>query len=119
MTTATLQKVKFLEAVGDDHTVVGATYAALGSPTTQPVVQILISTTYNNSVFLSVDGSTDHIFVATPAAIPYNTIVLDFSTNKQNTGRLELPVGTQFYIKQGPEGAPSAGDLYITLVYAG
>jgi hypothetical protein len=119
MTTATKIKASFLEALGDDHTGAGAAYAALGTATTKPVESIIITTTYNNSVFLSVDGSTDHIFVPVDTAVTNTALTINFSSSKQNTGRLELPLGTQFYLKQGPDGAPTAGDLYITLIYAG
>lgn len=118
MTSATLKKASFLEVIGDDHTGAGAAYAALGSATTKPVEMIVITSTYNNPVFLSVDGSTDQIFVPVSSTIPSLVLELNFSSAKQNTGRLELPAGTQFYLKQGPDGAPTAGDLYINLIYA-
>lgn len=119
MSTADNKRALFLAAIGADHTGAGAAYAALGSAITKPVEMIIINTTYNNSVFLSVNGTTDHIFVPINTAAPNTTMTINFSSAKQNTGRLELPVGTQFYLKQGPDGAPTAGDLYITLIYAG
>lgn len=114
MTTATKKKAQFDALIGDDHTAAGASYAALGSPTTKSAVGIVVSSSYDNSVFLSTDGTNDHIFVPSNASIAFS-----FSANKQNTGKLELPNDTQFYIKQGPDGAPTDGDLYISIVYAG
>jgi hypothetical protein len=114
MTTATKKQAKFDDLIGDDHTAAGASYAALGSPTNFSAVGIVISSSYDNSVFLSSDGTNDHIFVPSNASIAFG-----FSANKQNVGKLELKKSTQFYIKQGPDGAPTEGDLYISVVYAG
>ena len=91
MTTGTLKKASFLEVVGDDHTGAGAAYAALGSAITQPLEMIIISSTLNDSVFLSINGSTDHIFVPSGSGAQNVVLEINFSANKQNTGRLELP----------------------------
>lgn len=118
MSTATNIKATFLTAIGSDHTGAGASYAAFGSATTKPVESMIINATFNNPVFVSVDGTNNHIFVPVSATVPTFSMVVNFSSSKQNTGRLELPAGTQFYLKQGPDGAPTAGDIYITLIYA-
>lgn len=116
MTTAPLIRAAFTAAIGDDHTGAGAAYAALGSATTQVAQALIISSTFDNSVFLSLDGSDDHIFVpaATDSPVVFN---IDFSSFKQGTGKLGLGKGSQFYMKQGPDGAPTAGDLYISVIY--
>ena len=104
-------KVGFGTVQGDDHTGAGASYAALGSPTSNPSYAIVISSSYDTSVFLSIDGSTDHIFVP-----PSMMKRIDFGSNKEGTGKYILRLGTQFYLKQGPDGAPTTGDLYISFL---
>ncbi len=112
MTTAPLIRADFTAAIGDDHTGAGAAYAPLGALTSEVAQGIVISSTLDNSVFLSIDGTTDQIFI--PGAGVLN---IDFSALKQGTGKLGLPKGTQFYMKQGPDGAPTNGDLYISIIY--
>lgn len=112
MSIATKIRAAFETAIGGDHTGVGATYATLGSPTTHTAQSIVISSSFNQSIFLSIDGTNNHIFV-----IAGSTISLDVSGNKQGATKLGLPVGTQFYIKQGPDGAPSSGDIFISILY--
>ncbi len=112
MTLAPLVRAAFLPLIGGAHGDAGGSYAALGNPTTQTVQSLSISSSFDNSVFLSIDGTDDHIFVDADS-----TVTLDISGNKQGTGKLGLPLGTQFYMKQGPDGAPTSGDLFITALY--
>lgn len=116
MTTAPLIRAYFTAAIGDDHTGAGAAYAALGSATTQVAQSLVITSSFDASVFLSLDGSANHIMVPPGDSGPC-VINIDFSSFKQGTGKLGLPKGTQFYMKQGPDGAPSSGDLYISVIY--
>lgn len=111
MTYTKFIRVGFDTAQGDDHTGAGASYLALGTATTNPVYAIIISSSYDNSVFLSIDGTNDHIFVP-----PSMMKRIDFGANKEGTGKYLLPTGTQFYLKQGPDGAPTTGDLYISFL---
>lgn len=114
MTTAPKIRAQFLPVVGADNTGAGVAYAALGSPITESPVSMVIASSYDESVFLSIDGTNDHIFV------PVDSIIeIGFSENKQNIGRLQLPTGTQFFLKQGPDGAPTIGDLFISFIFAG
>lgn len=114
MTIAPRIKAKFLPLIGSDHTGAGASYGALGNPLTQSPLLMVISSNFDQSIFLSIDGINDHIFL--PAQ---QIIKIGFSENKQNLGRLQLPNGTQFFLKQGPDGAPTTGDLFISFIYAG
>ena len=100
MSVATKKRALFLTAIGDDHTGAGAAYAALGSPTTQPVEMIVINSTFDTPVFLSVDGSNDHIFMPVNAPGESTSFTINFSESKQNDGKLQLPARTQFYMKQ-------------------
>lgn len=111
MTYSRFIRVGFDAVVGAAHGGAGASYAALGSATTNPVYSIIISSTYNQSVFLSIDGTTDHLFIPSATVVP-----VEFGSNKEGTGKFILPVGTQFYLKQGPDGAPTSGDIYISFL---
>ena len=114
MTSAPKIRAKFLTAIGADHTGAGAAYSALGTPLSEAPVSFIISSTYDQPVFLSIDGTNDQIFV------PIDKIIqIGLSENKQNVGRLQLAVGTQFFLKQGPDGAPTTGDLFISFIYPG
>ncbi len=104
-------KVGFEAAKGDDHTGAGASYVALGTETTNPVYALIISSTYDTSVFLSIDGTNNHIFVPPTTMEPIN-----LGGNKEGTGKFVLPAGTQFYLIQGPDGAPTTGDLFISFL---
>lgn len=112
MTLSSSIKAAFETLIGGDHTSAGATYAALGSPTTQIGQALIISSTLNQSIFLSINGSDDHIFV--PGGV---SIFVNLAANKQGTAKLGLPKGTQFYAKEGPDGAPGSGDIYISVIY--
>jgi len=114
MTTAPKIRAEFLPMIGDDHTGAGVSYAPLGSSITQTVVSLVIASSYDQSVFISVDGINDHLF------IPMTSVIeIGFSENKQNIGRLLLRTGTQFFLKEGPDGPPTAGDLFISFIFAG
>lgn len=112
MSTPTQIKATFLAARTDDHTGAGAAYAALGTPISVSSLLLIISSTYDKSVWFSTDGSTDMIL------IPALTVVqIDIAGNKQGDGRLSFPSYTQIYIKQGPDGAPTTGDIAVTAMY--
>ena len=106
-------KAAFLPAASGSHTVVTGSYAVLGDAFTQPVVMFHIASSLNQAILLSFDGTNDHILV------PARTLAtFDLSSNKRPETRLELPIGTQIYIKQGPDTGATSGDIYITLIYA-
>jgi len=113
MTLSSKIKATFAEAQVADHTGAGAAYAAIGSPSDVPAHLLLITSTFNQSVFLSTDGTTDMILVPGSGGV----ITLDVSSNKQGTAKLSIPSGTQFYLKQGPDGAPTSGDISISAIY--
>lgn len=119
MTVATLIKATFSTAQTVSHTGAGASFSALGNPLSEPAQEIIVSSTFNDgqgapiSCWISIDGINNHILVPGNKVFP-----IDISSNKQGTGKFALPKGTQFYVKQGPDGAPTAGDLSITTLYA-
>ena len=95
------------------HTGAGAAYAAVGTQLAHPAYSILITSSFDKAIWLSTDGTNDYLLI--PAG---SNVAIDIAANKQGTAILSLPVGTQFYMKQGPDGAPSTGDIGITPMYA-
>lgn len=102
-------KATFLEAISGDHTDAGAAYAALGSALSAASSAFILSSSFNQTVWLSTDGTTDNILV-----IPDTCVTISIAANKQSQNQLAIPKGIQFYLKQGPDGAPSSGDIAIT-----
>lgn len=92
---------------------VGAAYAALGSATTQPAAFIIVSSSLDKDAYLSLDGSTDHLYV--PAGASFN---IAFESNKASGSILQLPKGSQFYQKRGPGGASGSGQISVMVGYA-
>ena len=105
-------RANFEAAKSTDHTGVGAAYAVLGAVSSFPTQMIFISSSLDTSAWLSIDGSTDMILILASSSVSLNV-----SGNKQGTGKLAFAAGTQFYIKEGPDGAPSSGDLSLTMIY--
>lgn len=120
MSNQSLIKAKFESAKTAAHTGVGAAFAALGTPLANPAQILLITNTCNDgsgnpiSVWLSIDGSTNQFLIAGDQQIEINV-----ASNKQAASQLAFPKGTQFYVKQGPDGAPAAGDISVTSIYGG
>lgn len=116
MTSPSQIKASLAVAIAGDHTDAGAAYAALGT-TENDAAALIINSSFNLSVWLSVDGTNDYILLANDALNPSYSLTLNFGANKQGTGQLILPKGTTFYLKQGPDGAPTSGDISITVLY--
>jgi len=118
---ATKIRAKFGTAFGTDHTGVGASYALLGTLSTSALA-LYVSSSLNDTCFLSFDGVNDHLFIGSGGGGGANAAsileTIDIGANKQDNGRLEIAKGTSVYVKQGPDGAPSAGDIYISYMYA-
>jgi len=101
---ATKIRADFRAAIGDDHTAATASYAALGT-TDAEAFQLIVTSTLNEAVWLSFDGSTDHLY------IPRG------SGSGGGGGSISTPP-TTIYIKDGEDGSPSAGDIYISIISA-
>jgi hypothetical protein len=95
------------------HTGAGASYATVGTALAHPAYALIITSSFDKSVWLSTDGTNDYILIRATS-----DVVIDIGSNKQGTALLSLPTGTQFYLKQGPDGAPTGGDIGITPLYA-
>lgn len=91
----------------DSATFTGS-YQALGIPLVNPGV--LVKFVNNSTVLVTVswDGSTDHdIFPGTSFS------VYDVTTNSQTEDGINIPAGTQFYVK----GAAGTGFFYLVDFY--
>ena len=113
MSVATPNRAAFETAKLADHSGVGAAFAAIGSALSHNAQAIIISSSLNTSCWISTNATDNQLLVITA-----DSIVIDVSGNKQGTGRLSFPKGTQFYVKQGPDGAPASGDISISTIYA-
>jgi hypothetical protein len=92
---------------------IGAAYATIGSALTERAVILSFKNATNGDVFVSTDGTNNHLF------FPANSFsVFDVKTNSPKfAGDLMFPVGTQFYVKDGPTAA-TTGTFYIEIVDA-
>lgn len=84
-------------------------YQTLGSVLAHPAVLLKIINNSSVDVTISLDGSTDQIF------IPDGTFTLyDINTNHQDENIFAAAAGTQFYVK----GANGTGSVYLEVVYS-
>lgn len=89
---------------------IGAAYATIGTALTRPAVIISFKNNTNGDVFVSTDGTNDHLL------LPSNSFnVFDIRTNAMNLLDYVFAIGTQFYVKDGPT-APTTGTFYIEVV---
>ena len=112
MSQPTQVKANFEAVKTTTHAGAGAAYAALGTAFTTSPTALIVSSSLDETVWLSTDGTNDMILV--PSGICFT---INFGSNRQSGGFLTLPKGTQLYIKQGPDGASSTGDIGVTAVY--
>lgn len=77
-----------------DSTSITTNYATLGVPLTEHVRLISISNSADEEIYISFDGTTDHLRLA------QNSFkLLDLSANKVRDDGLFISVGTQIYVK--------------------
>lgn len=89
-----------------------ASYTAIGSATAHPIRLICITNSTNAEVYISIDGSTNHLRLAVNSFK-----LLDLTANEVNTGGLYIADNTTFYVKR-VSGAPSTGSVWIETLYA-
>lgn len=89
---------------------IGASYTAIGSPLQYRFVAINFKNDTNGDVIVSNDGVNGKLF------FPANSYdAWDVRTNAPNFTNLVFPIGTQFYLMQGPN-VPSTGNFYIEIL---
>jgi len=92
---------------------ISGAYASIGSPLPAPARIIKITNYTNEPVLISIDGVTNHDFIAEKGFALY-----DVMSNKSQTSSEELafPAQTQVSVKQ-LVGAPTSGSVYLTILY--
>ena len=91
---------------------IGATYAEVGTATTDYTRIINVVNRSDAEVYVSLDGVNDHI------RLGVNSFQLfDFTSDKVNDAGFFIAKGTIFYAKR-VSGAPTTGSLWIEVVYA-
>lgn len=118
MAVSTQIKAKLETAKTVTHAGVTGAFLAIGTPLSAPAQCLIITSTLSASsvavtAWLSLDGTNNQIMV-----VGGSSLVIDVSGNKQGTGSLSFAKGEQFYVKEGQDGAPDAGDISITTIYA-
>lgn len=95
-----------------DTTAIGTNYATIGSASAGPVIAAIFKNATNGDVFVSTDGSNNMLF------LPANSYdAWDIQTNHMNfqIDEAALPIGTQFYVKDGTTVGTS-GTFYIEVL---
>ena len=90
---------------------IGASYAAVGTALIDHARLIGINNSTDVDVYISLDGTTDHIRVAAGGFKLY-----DFTSNQVTADGFFVNVGTIFYAKR-VSGAASTGTLWIEVIY--
>lgn len=91
---------------------IGSSYAAVGSATAEPIRIVGFNNGTDQSLIVSLDGSTDHFRVAANGFK-----LLDLTTNKVRDDGLFIPKGVTFYVKDEGSAATS-GSFWIETIYA-
>jgi len=107
MSRANLEELRSL-AFGS----ISGSYAAVGTPSNNPIRLFCISNNTEGDMLFSRDGSTDELFVAAGSYKLYD-IQSNINPNKEDTYVFDK--GTQFYVKQVT--APTSGSVYIEILY--
>lgn len=93
---------------------IGGAYADLGSPLSQDAVIFHIQNATNAAVLVSLFKQEDHEYVAAGGFL-----LLDVSANRSHLSQTRIiRAGTQVQIKEGPDGAPTSGSVYLSTFYA-
>lgn len=83
-------------------------YQALGTPLSNGARIVKFTNASSVTVTISWDGVNDN------EILPANSFVLlDVSSNKENSQYIEVKMGTQFYAK----GSSGTGNLYLSVYY--
>lgn len=99
--------LKLIPMTSTGFAAIGAGYVPLGLPLPIAVQEVIITSSLNTAVIISMDGVTDMIFLAAGGTFPYLADGLVFPN-----GLSAVPQGTQFYVKQAV-GAPASGSVFL------
>ena len=91
---------------------IGAAYAGIGSPITNPARWFMLQNFTDAAMMISMDGVNDHFPIN---ATSY--VIMDVASNKSvNGGVFMIAAGTRFYVKQ-LSGAAGVGSVYLSVFY--
>lgn len=105
-------RVKFSAVRELDFGDISGSYAALGTPLAEHVRLIRLVSTFDDEVYVSMDGTTDQVRLAQGSFL-----LLDLSANRVRDDGLFIPVGTQFYVKSVGSD-PTSGSIWLEVLYA-
>lgn len=91
---------------------ISGTYAALGTPLTDNTRLITLSNSTNEELYISFDGTTDHMRIANNSFK-----LLDLSANKVRDDGLFIAAGTQVYVKE-VSSTPTSGSVWMEIMHA-
>lgn len=111
MVKKTNLKIEFEDARIIDHTSVGGSFVEVGSSLGVPALGAIFTSSLDQPIFISTDGSSVKFMIRS-----LETLILPLDLFCSSPGAA-LPGGTQFFVKEGPDGAPSTGDLVISILY--
>lgn len=91
-----------------------ANYTACGDPFDHPIRILVINNTTDRSVFISLNGSDEHLLV------PANgNMLFDITSNSIAQDAFFMSKGTQVYVKRvSPGVAPTYGSVYVSVGYS-
>jgi hypothetical protein len=91
---------------------ISAAYATVGTPLGDNVRLLSVSNSTNEEVYISFDGSTDHLRI-----VSNSFKLFDLSANKIRDDGLFIAVGTQIYVKE-VTSTPTSGSVWIEAMSA-
>lgn len=90
---------------------IGASYTAIGDPTTHAIRILLFQNLTDATLMFSIDGTRDTFPLSANSYF-----VLDIATNKTATSdELYYPAGSIIFVKR--IGTPTTGSVYVTAFY--
>lgn len=92
-------------------TALTTSYQVIGAAMSNPIRILQINNLSNQSLVISWDGTNDHMAIGASQLMQ-----LDVSANKETSNMLEIPQGTQFFVRS-PGGA-GTGSVYLAAYYA-
>lgn len=94
-------------------TSINASYQIVGSRFTVNPRIIGFSNSTDKDVYISTDGSTNMLRIASNSFKLY-----DVQMNKSATGDNLFPMGSGIYVKETAAGAPTMGEFWVEAVYS-
>ena len=95
-------------------TAAAGAYVLLGTTFANPARIVKIQNLIDADLDISIDGITAYDVVPSQGGWIY-----DYSSDRSNqAGCLEVPAGTQFYVKYNNAGSTNSKSVYLVLIYA-